>query len=121
MKKILIVEDTLVGLRMLRLLLEQTGLGDADVTEATDGQKAWDLMRGGTFDLVLSDVYVPGLTGKEIVERARAENLSAPIVVITADRSEELSQQLLSAGAAAVLHKPCKAADFESALAALPT
>lgn len=119
MQRILIVEDTLVGRRMLRLLLEQAGLGDAEISEADDGAEAWDRMRDGSFDLVLSDVYVPGLTGKDLVSRARAESLDVPIVVITADRSEELQQQLLAAGATAVLHKPCPAADFEAALAAL--
>jgi two-component system chemotaxis response regulator CheY len=119
MTEILIVEDTHVGRRMLRAALERCGLPDLRVVEADDGEGAAELLAERTFDLVLCDLYLPSLNGRELLGAARARGLQVPFVFVTAERSPETAAALLAAGALAVLSKPCNAAALGETLAGL--
>ena len=107
MTDILIVEDTHVGRRMLRAALDRCDLPDLDVVEVDDGASAAALLGQRSFDLVLSDLYLPSLNGRELLIRARADGLDVPFVFVTAERSSETASALLALGALAVLAKPC--------------
>ena len=55
------------------------------VVTACDGEAGWELVRGGAdaFDLVITDSRLPGITGRELVERLRAHDPTLPIVHLT--------------------------------------
>lgn len=81
MSKLLLVEDDPEYRDYMRSILE--GAGHA-VTEASDGREALKLLYDADFDIVVTDVLMPNVSGKELIEEiySRAEGY-LPIVVIT--------------------------------------
>jgi two-component system KDP operon response regulator KdpE len=74
-----------------------------EVVTAANGCEALDLLRGGQFDLVLSDQRMPKMTGLELLTAVRAWS-QVPFLLISADRSVEVAAY--AAGANAFLSKP---------------
>ena len=64
MTKILAVDDSASMRQMVLFTLQSAGY---EVVEAVDGQQALDIAKGTTFDLVLSDVNMPVMDGKELI------------------------------------------------------
>ena len=94
-------------------LLESVGYATAGFVSAQDFLQSVGLRL--TACLVL-DVCMPGTSGPDLQRRLAAENIHIPIIFITAHGDQEITGELLSTGAAAVLHKPF---GQESLLAAL--
>ena len=66
--KALVAEDEPAMLSLNAGFLRQKGF---HVTEASDGERAWDLAESGRFDLVLLDVMMPGMSGWEVCKRVK--------------------------------------------------
>lgn len=81
MAKILLVEDDPEYRDYMRSILDDA---DHEVTEAADGREALEALSAGDFDIVVTDVLMPNVSGKELIEEiySRAEGY-LPIVVIT--------------------------------------
>lgn len=60
----------------------------ADVTEAKDGQEALDLFHSDEFDLLVTDISMPRLTGDKLILEIKKTNEDFPCIVTTAYRSE---------------------------------
>lgn len=110
--KILMVEDD----RMLRTLgkavLEKLG---AEVTLAEDGVVGLSLI-DGDYDLILTDYFMPNMTGVQMITKARSNGVETPIIGVTAATIGDQEGELLEAGACAVLHKPLTAGSMQDAL-----
>jgi CheY-like chemotaxis protein len=76
--KILIVDDDELILELLTLAFERCGL---KVFKAENGNDAWNLFKSEQMNLVLTDIYMPGLDGKELSRRIR--NMSPFRAIIT--------------------------------------
>ena len=63
-KRVLVVDDSITVREVERQVLRHHGY---DVSVAVDGQEGWNLVRAGAFDLVVSDVDMPRMTGLELV------------------------------------------------------
>ncbi len=83
MKKahILVVDDE-VGIR--DLLTDALSMGEYDVTTAEDGQKAINLLRTHSFDLIIADINMPNLDGYSMLERIRGADDQTPVLILTA-------------------------------------
>jgi len=82
--RVLAVDDNDANLRLACILLDDLGL---DVTAAHSGEEAVELARKGAFDLVLMDLQMPGLGGREAARRIRALDAGlrrTPIIALTA-------------------------------------
>jgi len=102
-KKILVVEDD----EEMRALLEEFFLEEGFETESVnDGSEAFRKLVKGSFDLVITDIRMPGLTGLDILPGIRKLQPEVPIIVITAFGSDEIRQRALERGATAYLEKP---------------
>jgi len=101
---ILVVDDALTTRAMERSLLELAGYR---VEVAVDGLEAWTMLRGGGFDLVVSDVDMPRMDGFELTARIRAdpELADLPVVLVTALEGHEDKERGLEAGASAYVVK----------------
>ena len=100
---ILVADDE----RSIRLMLE-TGLtlNGFRVTSVRTGREALDAATSGKFDAVLSDIYMPELSGLELVDALRAVEPNLPIVLMTAQGSVEVAVQAVERGANDFIGKP---------------
>lgn len=103
--RILLVDDTPDTLDSFAALLQLEG---AEVATAGSGEKALQLAREGTFDLVLSDIAMPGMDGYELIRRLREIEpmRSVAAVALTGFGRAADEQHALAAGFDAHLAKP---------------
>ncbi|MCA9663369.1 MAG: response regulator [Myxococcales bacterium] len=102
-RRILIVDDNQELAENLAELLEDEG---HTTTTADSGERAIDISGGLDFDLLLSDVRMPGINGVELVIRLRVYRPRLCCLLMSAYSSEELRREAKSAGVAAILDKP---------------
>lgn len=101
--RILIVEDDSRLLTQLDQLLQQNGYS---VDLADDGAKATFLLNEHPYDLAIIDIGLPVMDGFEVIQSARKNNVTCPILILTArDRWQEKVEGL-DAGADDYLTKP---------------
>jgi two-component system chemotaxis sensor kinase CheA len=103
-KNILVAEDSITIRSMLRNFLESAGYA---VKTAVDGQEAHGFLQEEKFDLVVSDIEMPHMTGFELTAKIREDkNLSdLPIVLVTALESADDRQRGMDLGANAYIVK----------------
>ncbi len=113
--KALVAEDEPAMLSLNAGFLRQKGF---HVTEASDGEKAWDLAEVQAFDLVLLDVMMPGMSGWEVCKRVKnSSNGANTAVVMLTGIGETLNDMTSSLFAAdAWLNKPYDFAELERKL-----
>jgi signal transduction histidine kinase/CheY-like chemotaxis protein len=103
---LLVAEDNVVSRRLLTRVLESAG---HFVTQASTGEEAVQLFRGGSFDAVLMDVAMPEMDGLEAVRRIRLCERSGrrvPIYATTAHTMPGDRQSCLDAGMDGYISKP---------------
>ena len=113
--RILLAEDNPINMMLIRELLRRRG---HSVVEVTTGNAAVQAMMDGTYDLLLTDIHMPGMDGIEAARAIRAgEERSGrrrtPIVALTADVLEEGKRACRQAGMDGFLTKPVDPAELE--------
>jgi DNA-binding response OmpR family regulator len=102
-KRILVIEDDREMRSLLKDFIEDEGY---EVDSVEDGSEAFRKLARETFDLMITDIRMPGLSGLEILPGLKKLLPQAPIIVITAFGSEEVYRRVLERGANAYLEKP---------------
>lgn len=88
-----------------------------EVVEAGDGPEAHAALESQPFDALVCDLYMPGATGLEVVERARQLDTNIQAIILTASASVETAVEALRAGVYDYMTKPFESmAAFELAL-----
>jgi len=102
---ILIVDDNQISGELVRLQLTRLGY---HVRFADSGPKALDIISHEKIDIVLLDLRMPGMGGREVLERIRDQHsrLALPVIMVTADDQEQLIVECLQSGANDYLVKP---------------
>ncbi len=118
---ILLAEDNPINMMLIRELLRRRG---HRITEVTTGNDAVKAMAAGQFDLLLTDVHMPGMDGVEAAQAIRAQEAReqrprTPIVALTADALDEGRRICLEAGMDGFLTKPVDPAELEEMFLAL--
>ena len=108
-KKILVVDDDRTTRHLIALQLRRAGYA---VAEASDGQKALDRVRRQAFDLVLLDVWMPGLDGLEVLARLRGGPKPPRVVMMTADDASDTLLRAIRQQAYRYLAKPIEPAQL---------
>lgn len=101
--RLLIVDDNVDLAENLKEILEDEG---HSVTVAPAGREALEVLRGEHFDLVLTDMRMPGLSGIDVLQAVRAEFPGVPVALMTAYTQDELLEQARRQGALGILSKP---------------
>ncbi|MCQ2035312.1 hybrid sensor histidine kinase/response regulator [Stutzerimonas kunmingensis] len=116
-RRLLVIDNEESILLSMAALLEQWG---CTVVTATDEQSALTALDGVAPDAILADYHLDhGLTGWDVVLAVRGRfNQALPVVMITADRSDQCRQQLQGCGVP-VLNKPVKPGKMRSVLSHL--
>ena len=105
MARILVVDDSTTMRQMVSFTLVDAG---HDVVEASDGTKALTAARGRKFDLVITDVNMPGMNGLDLVKSLRGleEFKFTPILVLTTESAQDIKARGRDAGATGWIVKP---------------
>lgn len=114
---VLLVEDHPTNRAVARAMLEHLG---QRVTEADSGEAALQAVREDEFDLVLTDVSMPGMDGLSMVKQMRAKGVASRIVAVTAHALPEDLRRIRSAGLTDILVKPITIARLTEILRAGP-
>lgn len=103
--RILVVDDEESIREFLEIMLKKEGY---DVTLAEDGARAQDLLQKKSFDMVISDLQMPNVTGIELLKFTKDLNSDIVFMIITAFGTTETAVEAMKAGAYDYITKPFK-------------
>ena len=104
-KRILVIEDDEEMRSLLKDFFEEEGF---EIDSVSNGFDAFRILIRRLFDLIITDIRMPGLTGLDILPRIRKFQPEASIIVITAFGSEEVHRRAMERGASVYLEKPLR-------------
>ena len=108
--RILVVDDEPDTLGLIELTLQTAGF---NVRTAANGDQALKFLLDDTFDLLLLDIMMPGMTGFDLLEILKNRQVDTPpVVFLTAKSRQEDREKGDSLGAAAFLTKPTTRGDL---------
>lgn len=103
--KILVVDDEEGARELFHTILTDEGY---EVTLANDGQDALSRMHGNAFDLVVTDIKMPGMDGLQLLQEIRKAGSRADVIMVTAYGEVESYLKAMSLGAAEYINKPIR-------------
>ena len=110
LRKVLVVDDDpVVGKSFDRVL---SARGYAVIT-AENGQEALNKLSRENYDVVFTDIRMPGMNGLEVAERVKASQPWLPVVIVTGYGTEANEARAEAAGVSGFLHKPLSPAMIE--------
>ena len=124
--RVLLVEDNVVVRDMFRYGIQKLTARKKfpgtrlTVEEAENGKQAWDMMKRKSFNLLVLDLYMPVMDGRQLIEHVRSDdNLKdIPIIVVSSGGRED-RDAALAAGADLFLAKPIKLKEMVETVEAL--
>src|SRR5207247_1665437 len=103
MRRILVIDDEKSMRELLTHLLKRAG---HRVNAAESGEKGIELFDKDVYDLVISDVSMPGMSGLDVLRKVRDSSPETPVVLITAYGSKETAIEAVKLGAFDYFEKP---------------
>ncbi len=100
-----LTDDNAINRQVIKLFLQPQG---CEIVEATNGKEALDRLAQDEFDVVLMDIHMPVMDGKEAVQRLRATDrwASLPVIALTADAMSGDREKYLALGMTDYVSKP---------------
>ncbi len=108
-KRILIVEDNKINQMITRKILEGKNF-DCDI--ANNGIEALGKIKENQYDLVLMDIHMPGMDGKQCTREVRKFDRELPIIALTAVTLDESEKEFYEIGFDDIIPKPFKMNEF---------
>ncbi len=118
-RRALLVEDEEVIRHALRRFFQRQGWA---VDDAGDGATALDFVvgpRAGSYDVILTDLLMPGMSGEEFYDRVAASRpeLAGRVIVLTGDSMSPAAAEFLRRTGCPVLNKPFELAELRALVA----
>jgi EAL domain-containing protein (putative c-di-GMP-specific phosphodiesterase class I) len=110
---VLVVDDDVPTARGFGRILSSAGF---TVTVAHDGKEAAAAAKAQSFDAILSDIAMPGMSGIELMRVVREHDLDVPVILITGGPAIESAVAAMEYGALLYLIKPIEAQPLEDAV-----
>jgi EAL domain-containing protein (putative c-di-GMP-specific phosphodiesterase class I)/CheY-like chemotaxis protein len=107
--RLLLVDDDAAVVRAYKGLCERQG---ATVETAASGRLAIERMQTGSFDVVVSDISMPEMSGLEFLRRVRLYDLDVPVILMTGAPNLESAVRAVEYGAFRYLGKPVESAEL---------
>ncbi len=111
---VLLVDDDLAVAAAYERLLRKAGYS---VEALHDGQKAVARCQQRGFDVIVSDVRMPGMSGLELLRAIRERDLDVPVIIMTGSPEVQSATEAIEHGAFRYLTKPIEFAEFLSVVA----
>ncbi|MEW6129840.1 MAG: response regulator [Acidobacteriota bacterium] len=108
-RSLLVVDDSATFRQLLCMSLARVdGISSSNITEASDGAEAYNKVKERHFDLVLTDINMPNMTGLEFLDKVRNElhQNELPIIIITTKGADDDVNAGMQLGANGYLSKP---------------
>jgi CheY-like chemotaxis protein len=113
---ILVIDDDHAVLATIKMLLAREG---HDVVVTDDGRKGLALFRGGAFDLLIVDIFMPAMDGLETMSLVHRDRPGTPVIVMSGHAVQSASENApnflrmaTKLGAVSSIQKPFRARDF---------
>jgi two-component system chemotaxis response regulator CheY len=105
---ILIVDDSPAMRRVVKRVLDLSGVDVGKLLEAAGGRDALGLLRTEWVDLIMTDINMPEMDGEELLLEVRHDPMlaSIPVLVVSTDSSELRVKQMMAHGADGYVSKP---------------
>lgn len=104
-KRILLVDDDEDFRNLVSILLGTAGY---DVDQATDGVEAIVTLRTSNYNLILSDIDMPGLDGFTMLQALKSKNMDTPLIFLTGNDSMDREEKGYELGALDYIRKPIR-------------
>ena len=117
-KRLLIVDDE----ETITFSLYQSFIhsaNDYEVVTAASGEEALDRIKENSFDLVVTDIMMPGIDGFELLNAIHTENPETNVIIMTAYGSEIYKERAMKEGARYYVEKPFEMKDFKKLIIGL--
>ncbi|GAB5046560.1 sigma-54-dependent transcriptional regulator [Thermodesulfovibrio sp. TK110] len=105
-EKILIVDDEPDMLKLLSMILKEKT--PYEVTTTNNPVEAVELVKTGGFDLVITDLKMPGLDGLQLLEEVKRRDEDIPVIIITAYGTIDAATEAIEKGGFDFITKPFK-------------
>ncbi|OGV83445.1 MAG: hypothetical protein A3K19_09885 [Lentisphaerae bacterium RIFOXYB12_FULL_65_16] len=117
-RRFLFVDDSATVRAFLKRLVRIAGYTEEKIVEAENGADAIKRLKEQSFDLVVTDLHMPVMTGIQLVKimGVSPELRRIPVIVLSSDGSELRIEELKKAGASLFLRKPCTPETIRDAL-----
>ena len=102
--KVILAEDNDLLRKSLSFFLESKGF---NVDQFADGKEALEAIKQNRYDIILTDINMPGISGMEITQQVRnALSLTTPIIIFTSSNVEQTELDSFDIGANEFIPKP---------------
>jgi DNA-binding response OmpR family regulator len=102
-KRILVIEDNPMVVKSLEFKLNKEGY---DVFTAIDGRNAMEQLESENFDLILTDLMLPFVSGSQLIEHIKKQFPSIPIIVLSSATQEDIITDAFTMGVDDFITKP---------------
>jgi CheY-like chemotaxis protein len=107
------VDDSILSRKKLGNLVDKERYRTISVK---DGREAVEMFGNERVDVMLLDLLMPGMTGFEVLQHMKDNNIEIPTIVVSADIQETTKEKCLRLGAVNFLNKPPKKDDLNNAI-----
>ena len=105
-KHLLVVDDDLKSRKIISMLLEERGY---KISLAKSGAEALSILpRNNPFDLILTDINMPGMSGIELIETLKERGMAIPFCVVSSVDDKRVIFRLQGLGCSGFLVKPLR-------------
>lgn len=115
MLRILVVDDHPISLQGIRTVLTER-IKDAVVGEAADAATALKQVDEGQWDLMITDISMPNMSGLELIKHVRRTRPQLPVLVVSMHPASQFARRALSAGAIGYLTKDSEFEEYVTAI-----
>ncbi len=105
-EKILIVDDEPDMLKLLSMIIRDKT--PYEITTTNNPVEAVELVRNGSFDVVITDLKMPGLDGLQLLEEVKKRDEDVPVIIITAYGTIDAATEAIQKGGFDFITKPFK-------------
>lgn len=113
LKRLLIVDDE----ETLTFSLYQTFINapiECEVVTASSGEEALERINKAPFDIIITDIAMPGISGLEVLSNVKSHNPETQVIVVTAYGSDEREEEAYNLGADFYIEKPFDIRELKS-------